>query len=148
MSNTKTLKAAYMRKWRASKGDAYRLSHNAFCKDWRKRNTTSVKKSKKQSRVKLRLEILDFFGGKCCRCQFDDCRALQIDHKNGGGNRDITMRQQCNGRLGGVNMNGFRKFIRESPDKANELFQCLCANCNWIKRFENNEHANVGFSEP
>lgn len=27
--------------------------------------------------------LFDLLGGKCCRCGFDDVRALQVDHKNG-----------------------------------------------------------------
>src|SRR3990167_3657310 len=29
--------------------------------------------------------VLDVLGNKCSRCGFSDKRALQIDHKNGGG---------------------------------------------------------------
>lgn len=69
-----------------------------------------------------RLAVLAKFGGKCVKCGFDDPRALQIDHINGGGgqaNKYMSLPWQ----------------LVVSPEK----FQILCANCNWIKRYENNE---------
>ena len=73
-----------------------------------------------------RLSLLAFFGGKCVRCGFSDGRALQIDHINGGGNME---RQKM------PSPDTFRKHVMQHPD----AYQLLCANCNAIKRIENNE---------
>ena len=82
----------------------------------------------KASRVytqKLRLKAIEVLGGKCVKCGFSDIRALQIDHIHGGGSQEVK-------RLGTVSM--LKKVINEPSG-----YQLLCANCNWIKRVENNE---------
>jgi RNase P subunit RPR2 len=72
---------------------------------------------------KYRINLLNMVGELVCvQCGFSDYRALQIDHISGGGSRkrkDSSVLTQ----------------IKENPDN----FQILCANCNWIKRAENNE---------
>jgi hypothetical protein len=65
-------------------------------------------------------------GGKCVKCGFSDVRALQIDHVNGGGGKEIRS-------IGVKKM--YSLAIRDSEHK----YQLLCANCNWIKRHENKE---------
>lgn len=73
-----------------------------------------------------RQKVFEFLGGKCIRCGFSDARALQIDHINGGGYRERLSR----------NYISFYRKILENPAP----YQLLCANCNWIKRFENKEY--------
>ena len=79
----------------------------------------------KISRDALRNEVFDKLGHKCSRCGFDDKRALQVDHINGGGEKDRQRFSQTT----------FLQYVLANP----ELFQILCANCNWIKRHENEE---------
>ena len=69
-----------------------------------------------------RESILDHFGRRCCRCGFDDVRALQVDHIDGGGTQHYRS----------LNWNRIRftRDILTHPEK----FQLLCANCNAIKR--------------
>ena len=76
---------------------------------------------------KLRLNVLNHYGCKCNRCGFSDARALQIDHVDGGGTHArITLKQ----RLNWIVKNNYP-----------ENLQILCANCNCIKRMENDgEH--------
>lgn len=76
---------------------------------------------------KLRQQVIAHLGGKCCRCGFGDWRALQVDHVNGGG---VVERQLING-TGAL----MRKVLADTTGK----YQLLCANCNWIKRYENGE---------
>lgn len=82
-------------------------------------------------RATKRRKLIDFLGGVCSRCGFDDIRALQVDHVNGGGARhrkaDPTV----------VSVGGLLKAVRAEPSE----FTVLCANCNWIKRAENKEYA-------
>lgn len=77
-----------------------------------------------------RVEILERLGNKCVKCDFSDKRALQIDHINGGGSKE---RKEF-----GFN-SSYHKRILESLDNNENRYQLLCANCNWIKRAENNE---------
>lgn len=64
-------------------------------------------------------------GGKCCRCGFSDIRALCVDHINGGGHKELS-------KISSVGV--YLKVIRGETG-----YQCLCMNCNWIKRDENGE---------
>jgi hypothetical protein len=81
----------------------------------------------------LKLRVIKLLGGSCVRCGFADERALQLDHVDGGGcmdNRSVNIR----GRL-------LRILRGEGPP-----IQLLCANCNWIKRFEQLEHGSSSSS--
>ena len=82
----------------------------------------------KKWRAERRASIISLFGGKCCRCGFDDWRALQVDHVNGGGNKQ---------RKSGISLWSYYDEI-ESGDRSK--LQLLCANCNQIKRYEEGEH--------
>jgi len=60
------------------------------------------------------------------QCGFDDFRALQIDHINGGGSSERkTLKKDSL----------YREVLKDNTNK----YQLLCANCNSIKRIENNE---------
>ncbi len=73
-------------------------------------------------------------GAKCKYCGYDkDPRALQLDHINGDGSID---RKRFH--------SSAVRYWMEYKDNLEELkkkFQVLCANCNAIKKFENNEVA-------
>lgn len=73
--------------------------------------------------------IFDILGRKCSRCGFSDKRALQIDHKNGGGSKE---RKSIGQRQMYAN-------ILKCLENGSQEYQILCANCNWIKRHENKE---------
>ena len=78
------------------------------------------RKSINEYRRKQRLAAIAILGGVCKKCGFSDVRALQIDHINGGGVKEL------------------KKVIRSVLNKENK-YQLLCANCNWIKRVLNKE---------
>jgi len=63
-------------------------------------------------------------GMKCVRCGFEDVRALQIDH----------IVSTAPHRINPVTV------LNSDKKKFDETFQLLCANCNWIKRYENGEY--------
>lgn len=85
----------------------------------------ALRKAQRKSREKLKQAVFEFLGAKCARCGFADPRALQIDHINGGGAKE-------NKRIG---IKGIYKNVFKNPSN----YQVLCANCNWIKRYEKNE---------
>ncbi len=84
-------------------------------------------------RLKInKVDIISYYSNgtmKCLKCGFDDIRALQIDHINGGG----TKHRRELGRTG----DAFYRWLR--LNNYPEGYQVLCCNCNWIKRFENKE---------
>ena len=95
----------------------------------RYQKTENGKRTTKTRNQLYRLDVFGKFGGVCNHCGFHDLRALQIDHKFGGGTAERRLIKDTyqlvrNISKGRVDIN---------------LYQLLCANCNWIKRYENNE---------
>jgi hypothetical protein len=72
-------------------------------------------------------KVFELYGNKCSRCGFCDWRALQLDHVNGGGRQ---LKQERGPRL-------CAEILAGKHEKGK--FQLLCANCNWIKRWEQGE---------
>lgn len=82
---------------------------------------------------KRRDQVFNILGRKCKKCGFDDIRALQVDHIDGGGCKEIR-------ESGHVYM--YNKIIN-SPKEAHKYYQVLCANCNSIKRVVNKERTKI-----
>lgn len=82
--------------------------------------------------MKLREKAIVKLGGKCIECGFNDHRALQIDHVNNDG---YTERKLIQTRATYLN-----KVIKDKTGK----YQLLCANCNWIKKYNNNMEKREG----
>jgi hypothetical protein len=75
----------------------------------------------------LKQLVFQKLGWSCCRCGYHDVRALQIDHVNGGGNKE---HKQVKNSL---------SFLKKVLTDDKGSYQILCANCNWVKRHENKE---------
>lgn len=75
-----------------------------------------------------REEIILILGTKCVECGFDDKRALNIDHINGGGKKEQA-------KMGGNYYSSILKKIKLGSKE----YQLLCCNCNQIKKKENKE---------
>lgn len=95
-----------------------------------KQNIVKRRRDALERAKKLRFATLTRLGGKCVRCGFNDPRALQVDHINGGGNLEVKKLSQH-----GL----YRLLSNLTPHELEGKYQLLCANCNWIKRFERNE---------
>lgn len=78
----------------------------------------------------LRTKVFDLLGDKCVRCGFNDKRALQIDHINGHGFKELV-------KIG--SQAHYKKIIAMPDEERKKTYQILCANCNWIKKAENKE---------
>lgn len=83
-------------------------------------------------RLEVRIKIIRLLGGKCANpfnvphpdwC--NDFRCLQIDHINGGGTK---MRKISS------NYDEYYRHILKEIESGSKDYQCLCANCNWLKR--------------
>lgn len=98
-----------------------------YCKIYN--NSSIAKESFKRYYNKLKMSVFALLGMECVRCGFDDLRALQIDHINGGGAKEIKS----------FTRNKY-KVLHEKILNGSKEYQVLCANCNWIKRSENNEN--------
>jgi len=82
-----------------------------------------------------RKEIIGLLGGKCVQCGFSkDFRALTIDHvhNNGSEERRIFIKLKSFGVK-------YYKLILKRIQEGSKDYQCLCANCNLIKKIEQDE---------
>lgn len=123
--NSKICKSCHLengRKWRNENPD----KANALA---RKHYHISPRKhmdSCNKSRVKVRIDMIIEYGGKCSSCGIDDFEVLDIDHiKNNGASH------RRNG-LFGYNLYRFLKKHRWPKDD----YQLLCKNCNWKKELK------------
>lgn len=103
--------------------------------------TLEYKRNKNYEYVKrLKDKVFQKLGNRCNNpaCQWlnadgsrgcIDRRCLQIDHVFGNGSKDRKRDNFCHGTL-------LRRVLKDEEG----LYQLLCANCNWIKRFVNREH--------
>lgn len=104
-------------KWRQDNPDKTKVvQHNAYVK----RRKYYQEQDLLYYRA-IKQELFNILGNKCVRCGFSDPRALQIDHIEGGGNKEHRERK------GPRNM---YQFYRRNPDMAQQRLQILCANCN------------------
>ena len=91
----------------------------------------------KERRQELRKVVIGLLGGKCANpeCPIPqekmDFRCLQIDHINGNGRADVRRYKK---NIGSMQLKIYKEILAGSKD-----YQCLCAYCNWLKRFTNNE---------
>lgn len=85
---------------------------------------------RQNAKIRLKDRLFAILGGpRCVSCGFEDGRALQFDHINGGGTK---ARKQSNGHE--------IAYYSSHPDEAKQNLQVLCANCNWIKRHDRREN--------
>lgn len=85
----------------------------------------------KYYRMKLRMKILKLLGEQCVKCGFSDWRALQVDHIHGKGAKE---RKQFK------SSKSYYEFLINKIENGSKDYQLLCANCNWIKRYDKKEH--------
>ena len=91
------------------------------------RNRVSLRDYQRDYRAEWRRRALDFLGGKCIKCGYDDWRALQIDHINGGGRKE---HKQMKSRT------AYHMHVIRTGGSG---YQVLCANCNQVKKYEKGE---------
>ena len=109
-------------------GGVYRGIKDAC--DWQKKNLEKVQKNHRNLFHERRLKAFDLLGNKCVQCAETDWRCLQIDHINGGGQKE---------RKKFPSHKMFYMYVLKQLRVGSKDYQCLCANCNWIKRWENKE---------
>ena len=128
--------------WRGGQLSArYRYRHSEHGKEkiriqaqvWKAKNRDKWRIYHDRARLKLKLGILTHYGGGkpvCVKCGFNNERALSIDHLNGGGIQHFKQK--------GVGY-GQKFYYWLKRNNYPEVYQTLCMNCQFIKRFENNE---------
>lgn len=118
----------YMRK-RRKENPELRERERKYRREYYQRNKEKIRSREKESRRKLRRQVIEMMGDKCVICGFDDWRGLQIDHINGGGTKEFKK----------LWADGIYRKIRDNPHLIGVEYQLLCATHNQIKRYENKE---------
>jgi serine/threonine protein phosphatase PrpC len=113
----------------------YQAAHKEQIAQYRKINREKNNQYYTNRKQIFKNEALTYYGnGKlsCVRCGFDDIRALTIDHINGNGSehRKSTDKNKIQG------SHIYEWLVKNNYPKG---YQTLCANCQFIKRTENNE---------
>ena len=90
---------------------------------------TQHSRNTRLARQDYRQAILFLLGDKCAKCGIDDPRVLQVDHIYGGGHQDRQL----------FGSGGTWAFTKDVLQHTTRKYQLLCANCNWIKRWERGE---------
>lgn len=118
----------YYRQWRRK--------HPEHAKEYRGKHLQHIRECERNLRENLKKEIFNLLGNKCsnpdclvpneCR----DIRCLQIDHVKGGGSKELK-RLRTSYR--------YYRYVLQQLRAGSKDYQLLCANCNWIKRFEKKE---------
>lgn len=110
------------RRWRQKNPDRAReLSRAAY---WR--SPEHARKIARASYQRLKLAVFKMLGERCVSCGNDDIRVLQINHREGGGRKDL------------IGSGKAMKFYRKLRNKEVplDLFDLRCANCNVIYEYE------------
>ena|SRR3990167_2062193 len=108
-----------------AKNPKSRLSQERY----RTKHRQEIRQRQKVDYLQKREEMFILLGDECNQCGFQDKRALQIDHINGGGIKERLT----------LNTKDFHRKVLKSIHSKENKYQLLCANCNWIKRFNNKE---------
>jgi predicted HNH restriction endonuclease len=99
-------------------------SSKEYMREWRAKNQDKIREYNRKSRYNRygpsRQAAIDYLGGRCHGCGFDDVRCLDVDHVFGGGSKERARRDRI----------AFYKDVvaGDRPD-----VQLLCLNCHRIK---------------
>ena len=108
--------------------------YRSVARAYREKNREHIREMSRQpsrkSYHKLRNSAIESLGGVCSKCGFSDSRALQVDHINGGGTKELRSKSPS-------------EFLHRVLEIGSIEYQLLCANCNWIKRSENGENRKL-----
>jgi hypothetical protein len=119
----------------------YRDSHlkeaHNYGKDYRKKNSEKVRLRLREAHRKQISQIIQLLGGQCAnpygqhKEPYTDIRCLEIDHVHDGGHRERKK----------YSVWKYYNHILKEVQNGSKEYQCLCANCNRIKRWEFFEQA-------
>jgi hypothetical protein len=118
------------KEYRLKNRDHINAKHRAVGKRFREKYREKLRLHHEKLNRQLRFDAVHKIGDKCAHCGITDVRVLQIDHINGGGQRELKK----------ISTQGiYRRILLMPIDECKKHYQILCANCNWIKRYENHE---------
>jgi hypothetical protein len=98
------------------------------------KNSDRAKAAVKLYRKRMKQEVFSHYSCgeiSCCKCGYNDIRALSLDHINGGG----TKHRKELGKVG----TEFYRWLKESEFPTG--YQVMCMNCQFIKKVEEMEQS-------
>lgn len=123
----KEKRIAYLKEYRKLKGltrspkrERTKEEVNAYNRNHYHLHKSRLKEHARLKHLKLKIEVMTGYGGKCVLCGETEIEFLTLDHVNNDGN--VTRK---NNMYGWAIKNGFPKSL-----------QCLCFSCNWKKELE------------
>ncbi len=119
---TKTDERTRYNKWYQNNKDSYRPRKAELMRKYRAADPEKYRKQSREAKARLREQLLEMYGKACAICNFDDVRALTLDHINKNGN---TERKELGER--GVYLRALKEY---RPDE----YRTLCMNCQFIER--------------
>ncbi len=129
---------AYHRRYRSLNRERVLSSMRA---SYRKNRRERIESKRKEWDL-LKSEVLGHYSNaspKCKRCDVSDIRALTIDHIGGDGRKHLMNI--------GIKKGGYKLYGWLKKNNYPKGFQVLCMNCQFIKRYENNELKRTMFEE-
>jgi len=103
-------------------------ANNFYVRNRIQRNTQNINRS-----FQLKLQVIQILGGRCITCGYNEhFAALHVDHINGDG-------AERRRNIYGCSKSVYRDIRKNGPQG---IYQLLCANCNYIKRYENKEYGS------
>lgn len=100
-------------------------------REWYEANRERARFQEAFAKDKLRLEMVEAYGGKCQHCPECDPLVLQLDHINDDPDEEYAI-FKTSGSRGGYRL--YRHLKKQNWPK--DRFQLLCANCNLKKEFK------------
>jgi hypothetical protein len=111
--------------------EKWRTYHREYQRVYRKTHKETISLARRRqyrdANRRRRQRVLDLFGSRCVRCGCDDVRVLQVDHINGNGRKEVQ------------GFSSRTKYLLHILAVNGIGYQLLCANCNLIKAWEQEE---------
>lgn len=127
ISKVTTVERLYQLKNKDKRNEQRRIRYSN--PNYRKTKNNQRNQSRKQKYLQDKNSLFKILGGfKCCKCDFDNPLALQIEHKNNTGYLD---KKRFN------RHDQFFRYYISHPLEAIKYLQIMCANCNQIKVKDN-----------
>ena len=120
IKSLKENKKIYHGKWYQKNREKNRERSLKQSREYQKKNPEKIRETREKSHKKLVNDVLNIISNDdlcCVSCGCDDLRLLEINHKNGGGRKDMR------------NHNKFYRDIRNGKRKIDDL-EILCKVCN------------------
>lgn len=98
------------------------IEHREYTKQWKKNHPEKEREYNKNQYKKVRISVLNIISNgnpRCVRCGCDDINLLEINHKNGGGQKEFDKE----------NTQNFYRKIYKRVRKIDDL-ELLCKVCN------------------